>query len=111
MNQHCRIYMNSLGEITHVHTQTTPLEAGREPVTVEPPSDPTPGELLEWQTKRKTEHIWDLELSDPDPAKPEGFMRAREMIDNMEPTGLDTPPRFKPGAKRKPNIENSIKRK
>lgn len=111
MRQYTRVYMNSLGEITHVHTQTTPIPPTMEPVSIDPPADATPEQLLEWQLKGKIEHVWDMETFDADESKPETFMRARELIDNMEPTSLATPPRFKSRAKRIPQVELSSKRK
>ncbi len=111
MKQYTRVYMNSLGEITHVHTQTTPIPPAMEPVVIGPPINATAEELLEWQAIGKIEIVWDMETEDPDPTKQETFRRAREIIDNMEPTSLDTPPRFKSRAKRKPDVAASVKRK
>lgn len=92
MTQFTRIYLDKDGNIDSVHTQTSPLPDGFEPV----------------MSEAIVTH-WDCQLPD----HPDGFMRAREVINGMEHKGKandNKPPTFRGNAPRKVAILKAKKK-
>ena len=84
MTQHTRIYLDAAGNIIHTHTQTTPI-------TFEPVED------------KNIVESHDVELDD----HPNGFIRARELLSNMERKAGKI--QFKESAKKKMPIRKQVK--